>query len=499
MTTLVWLKRDLRVTDHRPLLEASTGPLICLYIYEPSLIQAPDFDPCHLAYVNGCLDALSRELEARGGQLLTRVGEAVDVLGRLHHEHPFERILSHQETGNYVTFMRDRQVRRWARQRGVEFREFVQDGVVRGLKSRDGWAAQWDAQMRQAPTPTPARLHAVAGLGSAGIVSAGAFGLVPHDAGEMGFGHQAAVDTLEAFLTHRGERYQSEMSSPLTAETACSRMSPVIAYGVLSRRTIFQRFEERRAEVRAGRKAKTGISADWSRAMASFNKRLHWNGHFIQRLELQPELEFTNMSRAMDGLREDDFNEEYFDAWCEGRTGYPMVDACMRYLRTHRWINFRMRAMLTSFASYHLWLDWRRTSVFLARQFTDYEPGIHYSQVQMQSGTTGINSVRIYSPIKQATDHDPEGVFIRRWVPELASVPAEHVVEPHKMTTSEQDRYGCVIGEDYPAPLVDHKEAVKQAKSRVYAFRRKDGARSEAQQVYERHGSRKRPRRRAKA
>ena len=189
------------------------------------------------------------------------------------------------------------------KEKGVCLDEFVQDGVVRGLKSRDGWAAQWDAQMRAAPNPTPERLYPVAGLGSAGIVRAGAFGLMPHDVSDLGFGHQAAVDTLEEFLTHRGERYQAEMSSPLTAETACSRMSPFIAYGILSRRTIFQRFEARRAEVRAGRKAKTGISADWSRAMASFNKRLHWNGHFIQRLELQPELEFTNMSRAMDGLR----------------------------------------------------------------------------------------------------------------------------------------------------------------------------------------------------
>ena len=499
MTTLVWFKRDLRVTDHAPLLSASDGPCICLYIYEPSLIEAPDHDPCHLAYVNGCLAELAVELEALGGRLVTRVGEAVDVFERLHAEHPFDRIVCHQETGNYLTYMRDRKVRRWSRQHGIALREWVQDGVVRGLKSRDGWAAQWDAQMRSAIHATPQRLHPVEGLGSAGILKAGAFGRVPHDTDGTGFGHQAAVDTLEAFLTHRGERYQAEMSSPVTAESACSRMSPFIAYGVLSRRTIFQRFEERRAEVRAGRKAKTGISADWSRAMASFNKRLHWNGHFIQRLELQPELEFTNMSRTMDGLREDDFNEDYFTAWCEGQTGYPMVDACMRYLRAHRWINFRMRAMLTSFASYHLWLDWRRTSVFLARQFTDYEPGIHYSQIQMQSGTTGINSVRIYSPIKQALDHDPEGIFIRRWVPELASVPTEHVVEPHKMTAAEQDRYGCIIGTDYPAPLVEHKEAVKDAKSRVYAFRRKDGARSEAKQVYERHGSRKRPRRRAKA
>jgi deoxyribodipyrimidine photo-lyase len=231
--------------------------------------------------------------------------------------------------------------------------------------------------------------------------------------------------------------------------------------------------------------------------MASFNKRLHWNGHFIQRLEIQPDLEFTNMSRAADGLRENDWNEAYFHAWCAGRTGYPMVDACMRYLREHRWINFRMRAMLVSFASYHLWLDWRRTAPFLATQFIDYEPGIHYSQFQMQSGTTGINSVRIYSPIKQAKDHDPEGVFIRKWVPELASVPMEHLVEPQRMTVGEQDRYGCRIGVDYPAPLVDHKTAVGQAKQRVYAARRKEGERDEAKAVLQRHGSRKKTRRRS--
>ena len=168
----------------------------------------------------------------------------------------------------------------------------------------------------------------------------------------------------------------------------------------------------------------------------------------------------------------------------------------MRYLREHRWINFRMRAMLVSFASYHLWLDWRRTAPFLARQFIDYEPGIHYSQIQMQSGTTGINSVRIYSPIKQAKDHDPEGVFIRKWVPELASVPLEHLVEPHHMTVSDQDRYGCRIGKDYPAPLVEHKTAVQQAKQRVYAARRKEGARDEAKAVLQKHGSRKKSARR---
>jgi deoxyribodipyrimidine photo-lyase len=115
-----------------------------------------------------------------------------------------------------------------------------------------------------------------------------------------------------------------------------------------------------------------------------------------------------------------------------------------------------MRAMLVSFASNHLWLDWRTFAPWLGRQFLDYEPGIHYPQVQMQSGTTGINTVRIYSPRKQVEDHDPRGEFIRRWVPELAAVPDEHLAEPHLMPELLQAMVGCTIGVDYPAPIVEH-------------------------------------------
>ena len=499
MTTLVWFKKDLRVEDHHPLFNAATGRVVCLYIYEPKVIGAPDYDASHLAYVNGCLQKLQEQLADRGGHLVLRTGNAVDVLEKLHQEVGFECMVSHQETGNFLTYQRDKAVGRWAKNKGVVWTETVQDGVVRALTDRDGWSRQWNAAMRSPAVAAPDTLHCVPGVASEGIQSPARFGLEAFDTSTHRFGTEAAIETLYDFLHNRGERYQSEMSSPNTADTSCSRMSTYLTYGVISKRSVFQTFEKRRDQVRAERKAKTGISADWSRAMASFNKRLHWNGHFIQRLEIQPDLEFTNMSRAMDGLREEEFCEERFQAWCEGRTGYPMVDACMRYLKTHRWINFRMRAMLVSFASYHLWLDWRRTAPYLATLFIDYEPGIHYSQIQMQSGTTGINSVRIYSPIKQASDHDPEGTFIRRWVPELAAVPPEHTAEPHKMSTAEQVKYGCIIGKDYPPPIVDHKEAVRLGKARVYAKRRGENAWSEAQAVLKRHGSRKRPRRRAKA
>ena len=203
---------------------------------------------------------------------------------------------------------------------------------------------------------------------------------------------------------------------------------------------------------------------EWKRPLAAFDARLHWRSHFMQKMEDEPQVEFRHFVPAFDGMREPFWNDEYFAAWQEGRTGYPLVDACMRALRTTGWINFRMRAMLVSFASYHLWLHWPRPAAFLARQFTDYEPGIHYPQFQMQSGTTGINTLRIYSPDKQALDQDPDGEFVRRWLPEGPG-----------------------------AKIVEHKEAYRLARERISAFRRQPAAKVQAKGVLGMHGSRKKP------
>ncbi|MFM7807902.1 MAG: FAD-binding domain-containing protein, partial [Planctomycetota bacterium] len=180
-----------------------------------------------------------------------------------------------------------------------------------------------------------------------------------------------------------------------------------------------------------------------------------------------------------------------------------MVDACMRALTATGWINFRMRAMLVSFASHHLWLDWRSFAPWLARQFLDYEPGIHYPQIQMQSGTTGINTLRIYSPRKQVEDHDPTGIFIRKWVPELVHVPDEFLAEPARMPELLQQMIGCRVGAGnaegdglaYPAPVVDHMTAYRHAQDRLFTLRATPQARTESKAVYQRHGSRRRTRR----
>ncbi len=167
-----------------------------------------------------------------------------------------------------------------------------------------------------------------------------------------------------------------------------------------------------------------------------------------------------------------------------------MVDASIRALELGGWINFRMRAMLMSFASYHLWLDWRPTSIELARLFLDYEPGIHYPQAQMQSGTTGINTLRIYSPAKQALDHDPTGAFIRRYVPELEPVPDEYLAEPHLMPPLLAKMIGFEIGRDYPEPIVDHRAAYRHARDRMDSVVQSEEGRQEARRVLLKHAGR---------
>jgi deoxyribodipyrimidine photo-lyase len=193
-------------------------------------------------------------------------------------------------------------------------------------------------------------------------------------------------------------------------------------------------------------------------------------------------------------------NEEYLLAWRNGLTGYPFVDACMRYLRATGWLNFRMRAMLVSFAAYDLFLDWRLFADFLAQQFLDYEPGIHYPQIQMQSGTTGINAIRMYDPVKQGYDHDPSGDFVRRWVPELGRIPGKVVHEPWRLSPLEQRECQFEPGGSYPVRIIDHRLAVRAAREVISSFRTSAETRRAARDTLQKHGSRAtRGRRRAAA
>ncbi len=488
---VVWFKRDLRVTDHAPLTQAcANGPVLPLYVYEPSLIAQPDVSAQHVAFINECLQTLGADLNALGLKLITRVGEVVHVLAAIKLRAGHFTLWSHEETGSGATYDRDKRVATWCRANGVAWHESPSGAVVRRLKDRDRWSSIWMQRMKNAPLapPSQATMASVA-LDSHGIVPINRLPVNGYDKPLRQRGGRAvALADLHSFFNERGQHYRFEMSSPLSAAGACSRISAHLAYGTLSVREVVHAVWTQRAKLLAINEHER--APGWLTSLKSFEGRLHWHCHFIQKLESDPTIEFTNMHRAYAGLREDNHNVALQTAWARGETGLPMIDACMRMLAATGWINFRMRAMLVSFSSYHLWQHWREPALHLAREFLDYEPGIHYPQVQMQSGTTGINTVRMYNPIKQARDQDPTGEFVRRWIPALERVPTDFIFEPSRMPDNLQREFGCVMGRDYPLPVVDVVAAGEHARSTMWIKRKGSEFRKEAQAIFETHGSR---------
>ena len=478
---VVWFKKDLRVADHRPLsLAAARGPVLPLYIAEPGFWAEPDASGRQWDFAAESLAELRTALAVLGQPLCIMVGDAASILARLHEAHGIAALWSHQETGNGWTFARDRAVAAWARQAGIAWHEFRPFGVVRRLRSRDGWAKAWDREMAAPQSPAPAALTPLGGHWPSLVPTAADLGLAsdPCPQRQRG-GRVAGLAALASFLSLRGRDYRFEMSSPRTAFRSCSRLSPHLTWGTLSMREVAQASRARLANITD----EAPDARNWRASLISFLGRQHWHCHFMQKLEDEPRLEFENLHPAYDGLRQDMPEPHRLEAWSRGETGFPFIDACMRALDQHGWINFRMRAMLMSFASYHLWLPWRETGLHLARKFVDYEPGIHWPQVQMQSGTTGINTIRIYNPVKQGLDQDPEGRFIRTYVQELAAVPDAFIHEPW--------RWEGAASLSYPPPIVDNAAAARAARETLHGLRKAGSHSGVAQSIAARHGSRR--------
>ena len=469
---LVWYKRDLRLCDHAPLVAAAKhAPVVGLYVYEPEIYQDKEFDAAHLEFINQSLLSLESDLAKLDGRLIYRVGSMPDVLETLHRDYGVAGLYAHEETGNAVSFARDNRVRAWAKARGVPFYEFASGAVLRGRKADgvrgEAWREHWFRTVYQPALEPPKRLMSTF-VPAERHRTPWDLGLEPTRKTLPVAGEAAAHEVLTSFLTRRGLSYARDISSPERSRLSSSHLSSYLAWGNVSSRQVFQMSARKQRLLRA-RPAGAPRDAVWLRSLAMFHNRLRWREHFMQKFEREPGLEFRPLNRAFEGLR-DDFSSERFGAFCAGQTGYPMVDACIRSLLATGWLNFRMRAMLVSFAAHHLWLDWRPVGQFLARHWLDAEPGIHWFQLQMQAGVTSVHTLRLYSPAKQARDHDPTGAFIRRWVPEIEVLPTHYLAEPHTLPPLTQGMLGCVIGRDYPQPLVEHKKAVAEARSKLAAF-----------------------------
>lgn len=473
---VVWFKRDLRVHDHPALAAAvATGkPVLPVYVFEPSLIAHPHTAPRHVELIIDGLRDLLENLGRLGAPLVIRTGEVVDVFEALNAECAFETVHSHEEFGVLATWERDRAVAAWCRSRGISYTEHRQTGAMRGLRSRDAWSRQRMELFNQPLHPVPESIKATS-VTPGPLPTLSDLGVVPE---EMEYrqrgGEVAGRATLQSWLTERVSGYERNLSSPNTGWDGCSRLSIHLALGTVSPREVHKRAEHRHGQDDAPK-----------RSLSAFGERLAWRDHFAQKLEDAPFIEQRAIHPAFDDLRPREPNEEVLEAFINGCTGYPMVDAVLRSLAATGWTTFRMRSMVTSFASYDLWLPWQETGRVLARWFTDYDPGIHWPQIQMQSGVTGMNALRIYDPVKQQRDHDPDGRFVRRWVPELTDVPDDLIATP--WLVAPEQRHG------YPDPIVDHAAAAAQAKRRISAVRQRIRGDGTTRALLERHGSRRPP------
>lgn len=475
---VVWLKRDLRLRDHEPLAHAMNfsmdfGPVVLLYVHEPSLMARPDFAAQHAGFINETLAELSTELEELGGRLLQREGEAVEVLDALWQQCPFNHLWAYQETTTLDGFARDKAVAAWCRSKNVVLTESPQNAVRRGREYREkGFSfnehlvSACEETLWQPSAELPFAKDTLPSW-SAPVMARGHGQDKP---GRLKGGKAAAQAHLQSFFCIDALLgYPNAISSPNTAVEGCSRLSPYLAFGVLSDREVIQHLSSIVAAAEEHL-----LEPDFKElhdASRFYLERLYWRSAYLQSMELRPSAELHNDLKAFDGVREAEMHEPWFEAWKEGRTGFPMVDAVMRMLAHTGWTNMRARGMVASFAVNDLWLPWQPVGLHLAREFLDYEPGIHWSQMSIHSGTSRLSGPLTYNVVKQAQDHDPKGTFVRKWVPELAYVPREYLFEPWKMPSSVQATAGCYIGQHYPVPLVPYLAANEAARERVLALR----------------------------
>ncbi len=465
MTDIIILNRNLRLLDNAALYYGSLkSNFIVIYLYDVDYWKANGKSSRQLKFSNDCLEELDEDLKKLNSNINVFNGSFYDLGKWIETNYNnFSIHINHCTDVNYF------------REGFNNFKENFKNKITVyddfGLQlnnfDRDTWSKNWNHIMNSdllgvpKPSNNKDRLNLIGFSDFKNEISCEFSGLSNIQKG----GTSKAKELLETFLDQRCKGYRIKMSSPSQSEESCSRLSPHFTYGSISIRQVYQQLNKMLPELNN------------KKDLYSFKKRLYWHCHFVQKLHTEPELEFYSMHRMCDDLRPD-YDDEIIEKWIEGETGFPFLDACMKFLNENGWINFRMRAMIMSFASYNLWQPWQKTSPRLAELFTDYEPGIHISQVQMQSGVTGINLPRIYSISKQSMDQDPDAEWTKNLLPQLNSF------DPRLIHNAE-------LNDSYIPQIVDLKTSGKFARDQVWGIRKSIEFKNEARKVYLKHGSRR--------
>lgn len=484
--TVIYLKRNsLRVRDNILFKKAEDLGLktLVIFCFEPSIINYSDSDIRHLRFVNQSIKSIHSKLRLYNAQVYVFFDEIINVFERINFLYQIRFVLSYEETGNNLTFQRDITLKKYFKSKGVDWLEFENNGVIRGKKDKKNWAKIIEKKLLD--DIIEVNLKAVKFLklkkteedfirNQRDIKDF----LKEIDLDDKNFqigGEEEGIRYLDMFLSKNYVNYIKDISKPYKSQFSCSRLSPYLTYGNLSLKMVYKKAYQKYLEKNVKKLP-----------LRAFISRLIWRSHFIQKFEDEPRIEFENVNRGYNKLKKSP-DEKKMRAFFEGKTGIPIIDAVVLCLKKTGYINFRSRAMLVSFFVHNLNQRWQDLAHFLARLFLDYEVGIHYPQLQMQAGVTGVNTIRIYNPVKNSKEHDSEAIFIKKWLPIFSKVPGPQAYEPWRLTYIEQKMYGVFVGKDYPKPIVDIYLTQKEAAKIMWLMKKDKEVKNEAERILKKH------------